>query len=161
MEDKMKKLALVLLVTCLALPLAASYHKSWTMLTASVDCAADTVLTRGTDFTSRPIPIGKESYPRDCSVTITFTRAAGSASTVDFEFEVSTDNGATWSLLREADTLDTPLIQIPTNTPVITGTTVRVTFYMNIPAVSHIRLRSIDNNDVANALTAINVTLSL
>src|SRR4030042_890294 len=131
------------------------------MLGTAVDCAADTVLANGTDFASANVPIGKESYPRDCSVTITFTRAAGSASTVDFEFEVSTDQKATWSLLREADSLDTPLIQIPTNTPIMTGTTVRVTFYMNAPAVSHIRLRSIDNNDVANALTAINVTLSI
>jgi len=157
----MKKLTLIALVALLALPLAASYHKHWTMLGTAVDCAADTVISNGTAFVSAHVPIGKESYPRDCSVTITFTRAAGSASTVDFEFEVSTDKGATWSLLREADSLDTPLVQIPTNTPVITGTTVRVTFYFNVPAVSHIRLRSIDNNDVANALTAINVTLSI
>ena len=157
----MKKLTLIFLAALLVLPLMASYHKHWTMLGAAVDCAANTVITNGTNFASAHVPIDKESYPRDCSVTITFTRAAGSASTVDFEFEVSTDRMATWSLLREADSLGTPLIQIPTNTPTITATTVLVTFYMNVPAVSHIRLRSIDNNDVANALTAINVTLSL
>lgn len=157
----MKKLSLILLVIMLALPLVASYHKHWTMLGTAVNCAANTVISNGTAFASAHVPIGKESYPRDCSATITFTRTAGSALTVDFEFEVSTDNGETWSLLREADSLDTPLVQIPTNTPVITGSTVRVTFYFNVPAVSHIRLRSIDNNDTANALTAINVTLSL
>src|SRR4030042_2885686 len=88
MEDRMKKLLLITLAALLVLPLAASYHKHWTMLGTAVGCAADTVITNGTEFASANVPIGKESYPRDCSVTITFTRAAGSASTVDFEFEV-------------------------------------------------------------------------
>ena len=157
----MKKIALVALALALVFPLYASYHRSWKMLPTPVNCAANTIIINRVNFWAGHIPIGSERQARECSATITFTRAAGSASTVDFEFEVSTDNRVTWSLLREPDALDTPLVQIPTNTPVVSGTTVQATFYFNLPGVSHIRLRSINNNDTVNNLTAINVTLSL
>ena len=138
-----------------ALPLNGDYYKHKDFLSDAIDVGANVVKEAGTDF----ITWEPDFDPLNTvALTVEFTRAAGTSSTVDFEFEVSFDGGDTWALFR--DSLSNPLIRIPTNTTVISGTTVRVTFQVNVYGYSDIRLKSIDNNDTLNGITAVMVTLS-
>jgi len=88
-------------------------------------------------------------------ITVTFTRAAGAADTVDFTFDISYDGGTTWASFEGVT------IQIATNHAVISGTTVRAYIEVNLYGISHIKLHSIKNNDGVNNITACNATLSI
>jgi hypothetical protein len=96
-----------------------------------------------------------------CAIIVIFGRAAGSASTVDIELSVSNDGGLTWSLLREATSLDEVLIQVPINTTAIEGNTVRVSFMLNIIGFDRLRVESIENTDGANNITDCQVQISM
>ncbi len=121
---------------------------------------ADAEVTTGdtevnvTDFTSREIKISRVSDPETVAITVTFARATGSAATVDFAFEASFDGGRTWA------TFEGVTIKVASNHSVISGTTVRVITLVNTPGVSHLRLKSIKNND-SGSVTACNATLSM
>ena len=90
---------------------------------------------------------------------MTFTRSAGSTSTVDFYFQVSYDNGTTFSDYHDPVS-DADYISIATNHAVISGNIVRVTRIISIAGISHIKLAKITNNDASNALTLCNATVS-
>jgi hypothetical protein len=144
----MRKLFLIcLLVLTVSAFSSQSYYAAF--LDTAVDVGAGMTKVNVTDFTSKShfTPVNT------ASITITFTRAAGSASTVDFYFQVSFDGGTTWANYRST-------ISVPTNEPVISGTTCRVLTPVNLYGVSHIRLWKIVNGDVGNALTAVNATIS-
>lgn len=121
-------------------------------IAAAVGVAANTEAANGTDFTSAEIGI-----PFDVEsgiLILTFTRASGSASlTVDFYFQISPDNGTTWYDYVEGASIET-------GHAVISGTTVRVARAVSLTGATHIRLSKIDNNDTANALTAVNAGIS-
>ena len=92
-------------------------------------------------------------------ITVTFARAAGSASKVSFYFQVTYDAGITWTDFVEPIS-GLECIEVATNHGIINGTTVRVTQAFFVPMVNRIRLAKIVNGDGSNALTAINATLS-
>ena len=106
----------------------------------------------GTDFTS--VEVNVVNLPSQGALTVTFARAAGSASTVDFYFEISTDGGSTWATFEGAQ------ISIATNHAVISATTVRSALLVDLGGVSNIRLSKIVNGDGSNNITAANVSIS-
>jgi len=157
----MKKKTLILLALIIFVAFSFgdySYNEDF------IDTAIATITTgvtkvNVTDFTSNEIRVSRSPVPSEsadaCAITITFTRATGSASTVDFAFEASYDGGVTWATFEGVE------IKIASNYSVVSGTTVRVLkTFINIPGVSHIRLKSVKNNDAAS-ITAVNATLSL
>lgn len=147
---KYKYLLATLLILCI--PLFASYYKHTDFLETAEDVNAGATATNGSEFTSEHIPL--EGAQRG-AITITFTRAAGSTSTVDFEFEVSYDGGVNWSTYEGAK------LSEPTNKTPKSGTTVEVSYQFNFYGISHIRLWKITNNDGANNLTSCNARLSI
>jgi hypothetical protein len=91
---------------------------------------------------------------------MTFTRAAGSATlTVDYYFQVSYDGGTTWADFHDP-IADADYLSVIAGHAVISGTTVRVSRIIPLNGVSHIRFSKVINNDTANALTAVNATIS-
>jgi len=152
MEGDMKKYFIGLMVFVLLISVASgAWRDKKVFLATAVDCGAGVTLVDETGFTSAKISIPWNIQV--ALVTVTFTRAAGSTPTVDFYFRVSYDNGTTWANYRST-------ISIPTNEPIISGTTCRVSQPVYFYGVSHIRLWKIVNTDAANALTAVNATLS-
>ncbi len=123
---------------------------------ATIDIAASTTATNGTEFTSAEIAI---EHSAKVVISLTFTRAAGSSSTVDVELEVSPDHKNSWSLYRGGSA--NPMIQTATNTPVISGTTVKMLYQINAVGISHFRIKDIENTDSSNAITAVQVQISM
>jgi len=149
----MKKIIIAALcLVFLAWPAAADYRWSQDFLAVAVNVAANTAATNGAEFTSVNINIANQAGTG--AITVTFARAAGTAATVDFAFEISTDGGATYA------TFEGGTISVATQHAVISGTTVRVAYLVDLGGVSHIRLKSITNNDLANNITAANVKIS-
>ncbi len=144
--------ALILMVV----PMRADQEKSATAFLASgVNVNASTTAANGTDFTSVEIPVAE--YPSFAAygvIQVEFARAAGSASTVDFKFQISMDNATTWTWYNLE-------IDVPTNTTAVTGTTVRMAYPVQIHGVTNIRLAVIDNTDAANNVTACNAKIAL
>jgi len=158
----MRKIKSILIVAILALTMlvTASYGETTNFLsTATALTAADTH-TNGTDFTSASLEMSNVST---MLMTVTFTRAAGSASKVSFYFQVSCDSGATWTDFVEPIS-GSECIEVATNHGVISGTTVCVSQVFMFPGVLHVtsrvRLSKVVNADGANALTAVNASLS-
>lgn len=148
-----RKITVIVLGLC-ALALGVSegtYRFSQNFLAAAVNCAASTTLVNGVGFTSATIDVSR--LPENGLVTVTFTRAAGSASTVDFEFQVSYDAGVSWSTVYYI------VIRVATNSTAVTNA-VRYTVPVYFSGVSHIRLYRIVNNDGANNLTVCNARVS-
>jgi hypothetical protein len=148
----MKKLFILIGILLLILPLTGSHKKNLDFVSTgfSLTTGPVTKVIGDTGFTDNKV--GVTDAPGGL-LTVTFTRAAGSASTVDFYFQISYDRGTTW-----ADFIQT--IEVATNHSVISGTTVRVSEPIDLRGISHIRWSKVTNNDVANALTAVNVTIS-
>ncbi|MCK4385375.1 MAG: hypothetical protein KAW52_03840 [candidate division Zixibacteria bacterium] len=148
---------LILVVLLLMLPLSGSWSRSYTFLVdadgdpAPINLNAGLTATNGVEFDSEELNVKRRS---PVAFTVTFTRAAGAADTVDFAFEASYDNGNSWA------TFDGVTISIATNHSVVSGTTVSVLKIIRVRGVSHVRLKSVKNNDGVNNLTAINVVLS-
>ena len=151
---KIKLIFLSILLLCF-LPLFGMHTADF--LDSAINIAASGTATNGSEFTSNELdvetPMQKRLRPG--AIIITFTRAAGTASTVDFEFEVSYDRGATWASFEGVK------IEVATNHVVVSGTTVRVHKEIYFYGVSFIRLHSIKNNDSTNGITACNAILSL
>ena len=142
---------LILAVLLLMLPLSGSWSRSYNFVETAFNLNAGLTATNGVEFDSEELSVKRRS---PVAFTVTFTRAAGAADTVDFAFEASYDNGNTWA------TFDGVTISIPTNHSVVSGTTVAVLKIIRVRGVSHVRLKSVKNNDGVNNLTAINVVLS-
>ena len=125
-------------------------------LTTAIDVDATVTLTNGSTMTSEEVPVVKDQV----ALTLEFTAAAGSASTLDIELEGSYRKSGTsgWSIIRNEAA--TPIIQVATNTDVITGTTVRVTYIMNVYGIKRLRIRSVHNSDAVNNVTEVQLTLS-
>lgn len=150
----MKKMLIVLIFAALVLTVpGGAYYGRINFLNATVDCAAATTLVNGTGFTSLHINTTFPSFFPIGAITVTFTRAAGSSSTVCFEFQVSADNNITWSTAYYVS------IDISTNETAVSNV-VRVTKLVQLHGISHIRLYRIVNNDASNNLTACNASLS-
>ena len=122
----------------------------------AIDITASATATNDTEFTSDEIAV---EHSAKVIISVTFTRAAGSSSTVDFEIEVSTDHKNSWSLYRGGSA--NPMIQVATNTPVISGTTVNMAYQINAVGISHFRIKDIENTDSSNAITAVQVQISM
>ena len=154
----MKKYILIL-IFILTVPLLATYKRHDALLDGTLGVLATATATNGAEFTSEEVIVYDTPV---IGVTAIYSRAAGSALTVDFVFEVCYDGGsdgpplatATWATFNGTD------IKIATETAAVTGTTVRVFYEMTVYGASHFRVKSITNNDTANNITAVNVVVS-
>jgi hypothetical protein len=153
---EMKKVFILtsIVILILAVTLSANYRRKADFLATAVDVAAGVTKVNGTDFTSNLVRVSYQNDPDIVAITIKFTRAAGSASTVDFEFQSSYDGGTTWSTAYYIR------IQVPTNETAVSNV-VRVMKPVYAYGISTFRLYRIVNNDASNGLTACNATLSL
>lgn len=151
----MRKIFLIsVLAILLLMPVWGRWQKDWVMLDAPINIGTDVTAWLTTDFES---PARDVRHYDGCTLTIIFTRAAGAADTVDVDIEIH--NGREWASLRQYN--GNPLIQVPTNTGAITGTTVRIGYQVDLSGVKYIRIRSVENTDSANAITNFNVTISM
>ena len=154
----MKKL-IIISILILAIPLLATWNRSDALLDGTLGILATATATNGAEFDSEEVIVYDVSA---IGVTAMYNRAAGSALTVDFVFEVCYDGGsdgpapatAHWATFIGTD------IKIATETAAVTGTTVRVFYEIAVYGASHFRLKSITNNDTANNITAVNVVVS-
>ena len=148
----MGKIKFVILVILLfMLPLSGAWRYHIDFIETAFNLNAGLTATNGAEFDSRELNVMRISV---VAFTATFTRAAEAADTVDFAFEASYDKGVNWATFRRV------VIEIPTNQAVVSGTTVAVMVLIDLQGVSHLRLKTVTNNDGATDLTAINVTLS-
>ena len=123
--------------------------KKTDFLGTPVSVVAGATSQNGTDFTSEHIaPLLVMG-----TITVNFTRTAGSSSLVYFEFQASADNGESWSTAYYLR------IEIPTNETAASNA-VQIIKLVNFYGISHIRLYRIVNNDASNNLTACNASLS-
>ena len=152
MKKAIIALAIVAALILTAIPGGADYRYSKAFLATAVGVNAGVTKANGTDFTS--VEVNVVNLPSQGALTVTFARAAGSASTVDFYFEISTDGGSTWATFEGAQ------ISIATNHAVISATTVRSALLVDLGGVSNIRLSKIVNGDGSNNITAVNVSIS-
>jgi hypothetical protein len=117
-------------------------------LATAVALDASATKVHGADFTSVVHRAGEWATT---FFVIEFTRAAGSASKLDVEIQACFD-GSTWNALED-------LFQVATNEVAVTGTTVRKMVSIDLPAGCPLRLGRIKNNDGANNLTAVQVSI--
>ncbi len=150
MKFKMRNYFIVFILI-LAIPMLATYRRHTDILDGTLGVGTSTTATNGTDFTSANIKIHDVPF---IGITAIFTRAAGSASLVTFLLEVSYDGGTTWATFKGTD------ITIATNTAAVTGNIVRCFYEVQVWGASNIRLKSIQNADGANAISAVNVVVS-
>jgi len=104
--------------------------------------------------TSTSVWVARPGYSGVVALICTFTREAGTTSTLDYYFKASHDGGTTW------ENYDDITIKIPTNQAVYTGDIVREVKLIYIYGLTTLKLRQIINNDGVNNVTACNVTLS-
>lgn len=142
---------MILVILLLMLPLSGAWRHNTDFLSTAIDLNAGLTATNEAEFNSRGLNVMNISV---IALTATFTRAVGAADTVDFAFEASYDKGVNWATFRGV------VIEIPTNQAVVSGTTVAVMVLVDLQGISHLRLKTVTNNDGATDLTAINVTLS-
>ena len=156
----MKKLisGIAVLAFLLLLPLHGSWIVTKTFLATAENVDASATATNGTHFTSTNVDITfptqpPRATPTTVAVTVTFTRAAGSASLVYFEFQGSYDNGTSYS------TVYLFRIEVATNSTAVSNV-VRYTTLVNVYGISHLRLYQIVNNDSSNNITSCNAYVS-
>jgi len=153
----MKKIWIMALVVLLVLPLMAD--RTWNeTFTTAFNLNASATKTHGTDFTSASVQVSSERGARMALLVLTFSRAAGSALTVDFYFQVSYD-GTTWCDFNDP-IADAEYFSLATNHAVTSGSIVLVARVIHLAGVSHIRLNKVVNNDTGNNVTAVNALLS-
>lgn len=149
-----KRIILTVFMIFVLMSLASpEWRVGFTFLRTAEDVNASATAVNQTDFVSGNEPISFPGYSSVVAITITFTRVAGSASNIDFEFQVSNDDGTSFSTAAYVT------ISAPTNSDADSNV-VRHTELVNIHGLSHIRLYQIVNNDGANNVTACNATLS-
>jgi len=124
--------------------------------TTGFSLAAGATGVNGTAFTSAVVSIPKQAHAG--SITVTFTPAGGSASTVQFYFQVSHDKGATWTNYVDPVT-GLEYIAVATNHAAIGSGVIAVTRWLDLRGFDSIQLASVVNNDATNALTAVNASI--
>ena len=134
----------------LTLMLSAGWTYKEDFLTVGVSCAHSETLVNATGFISIHVTSGRSPAG---TLTITFTRTTGTASTVDFQFQGSFDGGTTWTTSYFVH------IAIATNTTAVSNV-VRDSTLINLNGISHLRLYQIVNGDASTDLTLCNATLS-
>lgn len=108
----------------------------------------------GTDFTSSSVWVSRRAFASVVAITITFTGdGTMDGADIDFLFQVSCDDGTTWS------TTEYVTISIASNTDHVANI-VYYTETIQVYGISHIRLWGVINNDAANSITDVNATLS-
>jgi len=137
-----------------ALVFSEVYSKKEVLSTAVTLNASTTVVNGAGGVTWYDVTLPSSVSPI-IGVTMTFTRAAGSDSTVQAFFQVSFDAGTTWSDLEGQE------LSVATNHVVISGTTVRVTEMLAVYGVNRLRVKHFINNDGANNVTALQLTVTL
>ena len=154
----MKKL-IIISILILAIPLLATWNRSDALLDGTLGVLATATATNGAEFDSEEVIVYDTPF---IGVTAMYNRAAGSALTVDFVFEVCYDGGSDGPALTAAHwaTFNGTDIKIATETAAVTGTTVRVFYEIAVYGASHFRWKSVKNNDTANNITAVNVVVS-
>jgi len=130
--------------------LNAQYTEYEDFLVTAVNVNASTTVA----VASSSIWVSRPGFSGVVALICTFTRSAGSTSTLDFYFQASHDGGTTW------ENYDGATIEIPTNQAVYSGNIVREVYFIYVYGLTHLRARQIVNNDGANNVTACNVTLS-
>jgi hypothetical protein len=146
----MRKAFMFLALLFLIAPIIC-FGTSKALLTTAVDVGAGVTKYNMTDFNS---PGQSPEHALTAGITVEYTRAAGSASTLDVDFEISFDGGTTWATFEGAS------FQVATNHSVISGNTVRVFKEYNLFGAFYLRVKSIKNNDASNGVTAVQVYLS-
>ena len=111
--------------------------------------AADTTYTKAT-WTTDELLVMPTAW---AMITVTFTTAGGDGNDVDFYFQISCDDGETWS------TVDWMTISVASDEENDDGV-VRYPYPDIFPGISHIRLWKIVNGDLVTAITAVNAKLS-
>ena len=150
-----KKILLSLFLMLFILPLMGSQGYVKNFLATAVDVNDNITVVDGVGITSRKISIGGKNDRG--AITVWFTPAAGAAVTIDFEFNVSTDQGATWSTGIGADSY----VRIQVNTDVnAISSIVRVTTQVQFYGVTHVKLYRVVVNSGAGNCTAINARLA-
>lgn len=152
---KRKIILILVFLTVASFLFAQRYRDLGDLLATSVNVGTSTTVTNAAaDFVSKELPVKEPDYGSTAFFIVTFTRSAGSTSTVDFEFEASHDGGTTWTTDAYVK------LEVPTETIASTNV-VRDGYLVNVSGISHIRLSRIVNNDASNALTACNVSISI
>lgn len=150
-----KKILLSIFLILFILPLMGSQGYVKNFLATATAVNDNVTAVDGTDFTSRKVSIGGANDKG--AITVWFTPAAGAAVTIDLEFNVSTDQGATWSTGIGADAY----LRIQVNTDVnAISSIVRVTTQVQFFGATHVKLYRIKVNSGAGNCTAINARLS-
>ena len=149
----MKKRTSILIAAVLAIVMTASYFQTnWAFLSAAVAVDAGATKTNGAEFTSQGADKDL-NWVQLALLTVTFTRAAGSASKVYFEFQISYDGGTTYT------TAYYWRVEVATNETAVSDV-VRYSELIPLYGVSHIRLYRIVNDDSGNNLTDCNAYIS-
>lgn len=150
----MKKRFLLSIFLILIVPfLFGTFRNLGDFLDTAVNVNAGVTAVNGTAFTSNEIKVGVLGATGIGQIEITFTRAAGTASLVDFEFQVSID-GSTWS------TEEYVTVSAATESDAVSNV-VRCPEPINFSGISKIRLYRIINNDGANNITVCNASVSI
>jgi len=149
----MKKLVIGIFALLIMVSLSFAPHRYLgTLLDTAVDVNANTVYTKSTWTATEILRLSRWGHKPQVSLVFTFTRAAGSSSTVDVYFQASNDGGITWATFGTTTT--SYLISVKTEEAAITGNIVRVIFQINTYALSDLKVWKIDNNDASNNITA-------
>ena len=137
-----------ILVFTLFLNAQYTEYEDFLVTAVNVNASATVAVASSSIWVSRP------GFSGVVALICTFTRSAGSTSTLDFHFQASYDGGTTWADYSGIT------IEIPTNQDPYSGTTVIEIYERYVYGLTHLKLKDITNNDGANNVTACNVTLS-
>lgn len=129
-----------------------SYRNSQDFLATAEDVNDNTTAVNGTDFTSREINIS--DWWSQGSITVWFTPAVPAAVAVDFEFQVSSDGGTSWSSAYYVK------ISEDSNQTQDGSGVVRTTTEVNFFGISHIRLYRIVVGNGAGNCTVMNARIA-
>jgi len=147
--SKIKYVILVILLLTMAV--YGSWRRRALFIETAFNLNAGLTATNGVEFTSKELEIKHQS---PVGITVKFTRVAGAVDKVDFAFEASYDSGHNWA------TFEGVTISVATNHSVVEGTTVAVFKMVVTRGVSHLRLKTVINNDGINNITGVNAILS-
>jgi len=148
---KLKILAMLLAIMLTSLSFADYRSGKNFLATAYASISAGATYTKSSWTSAEELVLPTEK----ATITIIFTHdgSVGTAQEVDFFFQVSYDNGSTWTtdgyVEVDVETDDDHSSNIIRHAEPITG-----------PGISQIRLYKVVNNDASTAITLVQATLS-
>ena len=152
LEDRMKRLKLFTIFLVFLFTVASfgdhGGHQNF-LATDYASIAADGTYTK-TTWTTDEMLVVPSSW---ALITVTFTTAGGDGNEIEFYFQVSCDNGATWT------TTYWTLVSVDSDEDAVANV-VRYPWIDIYPGISHIRLWKIYNGDQITAITDVNASLS-